>query len=81
MQEEEKTVDVGENEEQAQEIDLDAVAPEQSLEEETINVEQTTEDSTQPADASAQPAERTDVQERKASSTTTAKELIKELRN
>ena len=63
MQDEEKTVDVGEQQEEAQEIDLDAVAPEQSLEEETINVEQTTEDSTQPADASAQPAERTDVQE------------------
>jgi len=63
MQEEEKTVDVGENEEQAQEIDLDAVAPEQSLEEEKIDVEQVTEDSTQPADTSAQPDERKDVPE------------------
>jgi len=61
MQEEEKTVDVGENEEQAQEIDLDAVAPEQSLEEEKIDVEQVTEDSTQPADSSAQSDERKDV--------------------
>ena len=61
MQEEEKTVDVGENEEQAQEIDLDAVAPEQSLEEEKIDVEQVTEDSTQPADTSAQSDERKDV--------------------
>ena len=31
MQDEEKTIDVGEADEQAQEIDLDAVAPEQSL--------------------------------------------------
>ena len=63
MQEEEKTVDVGEGDEQAQEIDLDAVAPEQSLEEEKIDVEQVTEDSTQPADTPAQSDERTDVQE------------------
>ena len=38
MQEEEKTVDIGDENEQAQEIDLDAPAPEQSLEEE-IHVE------------------------------------------
>ena len=55
MQDEEKTVDVGEADEQAQEIDLDAIAPEQSLEEEKIDVEQVTENSVQPADASAQP--------------------------
>ncbi len=60
---EEKTVDVGEADEQATEIDLDAVAPEQSLEEEKIDVEQTTEDSVQPADTPAQSDERTDVQE------------------
>ena len=60
---EEKTVDVGEADEQATEIDLDAVAPEQSLEEEKIDVEQVTEDSTQPADTPAQSDERTDVQE------------------
>ena len=63
MQEEDKTIDVGEADEQAQEIDLDAIAPEQSLEEEKIDVEQVTEDSVQPADASAQPEERKDVQE------------------
>ena len=63
MQEEEKTVDVGEGDEQAQEIDLDAVAPEQSLEEEKIDVEQVEEDSVQPADTPAQSDERTDVQE------------------
>ena len=63
MQEEEKTVDVGENEEQAQEIDLDAVAPEQSLEEETINVERTTKDDNQSVDTSAQSNEQTNVQE------------------
>ena len=38
MQEEEKTVDIGDENEEAQEIDLDAPAPEQSLEEE-IHVE------------------------------------------
>ena len=63
MQEEDKTIDVGEADEQAQEIDLDAIAPEQSLEEEKIDVEQVTENSVQPADASAQPEERKDVQE------------------
>ena len=60
---EDKTIDVGEADEQAQEIDLDAIAPEQSLEEEKIDVEQVTVDSVQPADASAQPEERKDVQE------------------
>ena len=63
MQEEDKTIDVGEADEQAQEIALDAIAPEQSLEEEKIDVEQVTENSVQPADASAQPEERKDVQE------------------
>ena len=63
MQEEEKTIDVGEADEQAQEIDLDAIAPEQSLEEETINVERTTEDSAQSVDTSAQSNEQPAVQE------------------
>jgi hypothetical protein len=63
MQEEEKTIDVGEADEQAQEIDLDAVAPEQSLEEEKIDVEQTTEDSAQPDNADAKSDEQKNVQE------------------
>ena len=62
MQEEEKTVDVGEQQEEAQEIDLDAEAPEQSLEEEKIDVEQV-EDTDKPADTPTQSDERTDVQE------------------
>ena len=63
MQDEEKTIDVGEADEQAQEIDLDAIAPEQSLEEETINVERTTQDDNQSVDTSAQSNEQTNVQE------------------
>ena len=63
MQDEEKTIDVGEADEQAQEIDLDAIAPEQSLEEETINVERTTEDDNQSVDTSAQSNEQPNVQE------------------
>ena len=63
MQDEEKTVDVGEADEQAQEIDLDAIAPEQSLEEETINVERTSEDDNQSVDTSAQSNEQPAVQE------------------
>ena len=63
MQDEEKTIDVGEADEQAQEIDLDAIAPEQSLEEETINVERTTEDDNQSVDTSAQSNEQTNIQE------------------
>ena len=63
MQDEEKTIDVGEADEQAQEIDLDAIAPEQSLEEETINVERTTEDDNQSVDTSAQSDEQPNVQE------------------
>ena len=62
MQEEEKTVDVGEQQEEAQEIDLDAVAPEQSLEEEKIDVEQV-EDTDKPTDTPTQSDERTDVPE------------------
>ena len=63
MQDEEKTVDVGEADEQAQEIDLDAIAPEQSLEEETINVERASEDDNQSVDTSAQSNEQPAVQE------------------
>jgi hypothetical protein len=59
MQEEEKTIDVGEADEQAQEIDLDAPTPEQSLEEEQVEVEETKD---QPADAPAEPDEQTNVQ-------------------
>ena len=62
MQEEKQIEIPGEEDEQETEIDLDAPAPEQSLEEEKIDVEQV-EDNTQPADASAQSDERTDVQE------------------
>ena len=60
---EEKTVDVGEADEQAQEIDLDAIAPEQSLEEETINVERASEDDNQSVDTSAQSNEQPAVQD------------------
>jgi len=63
MQDEEKTIDVGEADEQAQEIDLDAIAPEQSLEEETINVERINEDDNQSVDTSAQSNEQPNVQE------------------
>ena len=51
---EEDKIDVGEADEQTTEIDLDAPAPEQSLEEE-IQVEEVSEDSSQPADAPAEP--------------------------
>jgi len=59
MQEENK-VDVGDTDEQATEIDLDAPAPEQSLEEE-IQVEQISENDSQSADASEKPSEQSDV--------------------
>ena len=61
MQDEEKTIDVGEAAEQEQEIDLDAPAPEQSLEEEKIDVEQVSEDSSQPADATEESTKQSDV--------------------
>jgi hypothetical protein len=63
MQEEEKTVDIGDENEQAQEIDLDAPAPEQSLEEE-IHVEKV-EDNSQSADASQESSEQPAVQDSK----------------
>ncbi len=59
MQDEEKIIDVGEADEQEQEIDLDAVAPEQSLEEEKIDVEQVSEES---VSAPKESAEQSDVQ-------------------
>jgi hypothetical protein len=59
MQDEEKTIDVGEADEQAQEIDLDAPTPEQSLEEEQVDVEETKD---QPVDAPAESDEQANVQ-------------------
>ena len=58
---EEKTVDIGDESEQSQEIDLDAPAPEQSLEEE-IQVEEVSENDSQSADASKESSEQSDVQ-------------------
>ena len=49
MQEEEKTVDIGDENEEAQEIDLDAPAPEQSLEEE-IHVEKVEQNASEESD-------------------------------
>jgi len=62
MLDEEKTIDVGEANEEATEIDLDAPAPEQSLEEEQIDVEQTSENSNEPVDAPAESGEQSSVQ-------------------
>ena len=56
MQDEEKIVDVGEDNEQETEIDLDAPTPEQALEEEQVEVEQTTSE-----EATAKPDEQADV--------------------
>ena len=55
-------VDVGDTDEQETEIDLDAVAPEQSLEEEKIEVEQISEDDSKSADAPEKSGEQSDVQ-------------------
>ena len=57
-------IDVGDTDEQETEIDLDAPAPEQSLEEE-IKVEEVTEDSGQSADASEKSDEQSNVSESK----------------
>ena len=62
MQDEDKTIDVGEANEEAQEIDLDAPAPEQSLEEEQIDVEQISEDDTKSEDTPAESDVSKDVQ-------------------
>ena len=61
MQDEEKIIDVGDNEEIETEIDLDAPAPEQSLEEDIIDVEQVSEDNSQSDDASAESTKQSDV--------------------
>ena len=61
MQDEEKIIDVGDNEEIETEIDLDAPAPEQSLEEDIIDVEQVSENSSQPTDAAAESTKQSDV--------------------
>jgi len=61
MQENDTKIDVGEIDEQEQEIDLDATAPEQSLEEEQIDVEETKDDS-QSADASSESNEQSNIQ-------------------
>ena len=62
MLDEEKNIDVGEANEEATEIDLDAPAPEQSLEEEQIDVEQTSEDSNESNNAPAESGEQQNVQ-------------------
>ena len=54
-------IDVGDTDEQATEIDLDAPAPEQSLEEE-IQVEEVSENDSQSADASEKSDKQSDVQ-------------------
>ena len=61
MPDESLKIDVGDTDEQETEIDLDAPAPEQSLEEE-ITVEEVNEDNSQPANASQEPVEQSDVQ-------------------
>ena len=61
MQEEEKTVDVGEADETETTIDLDAPAPEQSLEEQ-IDVEEIKEDDIQPDNTAKESNEPADVQ-------------------
>ena len=58
----EERIDVGDADEQATEIDLDAPAPEQSLEEEEVQVEQVSEDSNQSDNAVEEPAEQPAVQ-------------------
>ena len=55
-------IDVGEADEQATEIDLDAPAPEQTLDEEEVQVEQVSEDSNQSDNASEKPDEQPAVQ-------------------
>jgi len=63
MPDDEKIIDVGEADEQATEIDLDAPAPEQSLEEEKIDVERISEDSVTSEDTPEKSDEQSDVQE------------------
>ena len=58
---EEEKIDVGDNEEQETEIDLDATAPEQSLEEE-INVEEISEDDNKSENTTTESTEQSSVQ-------------------
>ena len=62
---EDEKIDVGEDAYEETEIDLDAEAPEQSLEEEQIDVEQVSEDSNESNNASAEPEEQPAVQSNK----------------
>ena len=66
MQEEEMKIDVGDNEEQETTIDLDAPTPEQSLEEDIIDVEQVSEDNNESNNAPAKSGEQSNVQADKA---------------
>ena len=59
---EDEKIDVGEDEEEETEIDLDATAPEQSLEEEQIDVEQVSEDSIKSENAPEESDEQPNVQ-------------------
>jgi len=58
----ERTIDVGDNEEQETTIDLDAPTPEQPLEEDIIDVEQVSEDSNESNNAPAKSGEQSNVQ-------------------
>ena len=62
---EDEKIDVGEDAYEETEIDLEAEAPEQSLEEEQIYVEQVSEDSNKSNNASAEPEEQPAVQSNK----------------
>ena len=59
---EDEKIDVGEDAYEETEIDLDAEAPEQSLEEDQIDVEQVSEDSNESNNAPAEPGEQPAVQ-------------------
>ena len=61
----EDKIDVGDNDEIETEIDLDAPAPEQSLDEEKINVEQVSEDSNESTDTATESTEQSAVSEDK----------------
>tara|TARA_R110002012_G_scaffold64998_1_gene170627 strand:+ start:882 stop:1862 length:981 start_codon:yes stop_codon:yes gene_type:complete len=59
---EDEKIDVGDNEEQETEIDLEAPAPEQSLEDEKIDVEEVSEDSAKSDDSPEESTEQSNVQ-------------------
>jgi|TARA_R110001632_G_scaffold120412_1_gene233057 hypothetical protein len=59
---EDEKIDVGDNEEVETEIDLDATAPEQSLDEDIIDVEEISEDSNESNNASEESGEQQNVQ-------------------